>query len=210
MSGPRSAWRRRAVVLAAAAAFFFANLGFFFWYHATTSARAQTLTRQRAALLAEVAGREQEAARLTAQRERIAGVSQAIQEFYGRRVGRRRETLAPLVDEMHGVFRAVGLFPAQISYSTSPVESLSLAEMLVSFGYSTDYPTFKRLLAAIEAHPRWIVVRQFSLTRDATAPSTVQMRMVLATYFSQEAGEAGQPAARPAAGSGSARRRIAP
>ena len=193
MTGTASPWRRRAGLLAASAIFFLANLGFFLWYRSTTSVRAQALQKERSALQADVTGKEREASRLTVQRDRIAGVSQAIQEFYGKRVGRRRETLAPMVEDMHAVFRSTGLFPAQISYSTTPVESLSLTEMLVSFGYMTDYPTFKRLLASIENGPRWIVVRQMSLARDPTAPSTVSMRMVLGTYF---ADEAGQPAAR--------------
>src|SRR5262249_61576723 len=97
----------------------------------------------------DTAGKEKEAARLKEQRDRIAGVNRTIQEFYGRKVGRRRESLAPVVDEMHNVFRKTGLFPLQISYVTQPLESLALTEMLVSFGLTTDYPTFKRLLAAI-------------------------------------------------------------
>ncbi|HEV2064836.1 MAG TPA: hypothetical protein VGS00_09855, partial [Thermoanaerobaculia bacterium] len=67
---------------------------------------------------------------------------------------------------------------------------------------------FKRLLAAIQSGSRWIVVRQFGLTRDASMPSTVQMRMVLSTYFSEE-GEPGRPPARGASGSGPARRKAA-
>ena len=207
MSGALRVWRRRVWIVALALAFFGFNLAFFLWYGSTTRLRAASLLQLRAALTAEVAAREQEAAHLAAQRDRIAGVNQAIQEFYGRRVGRRRETLAPIVDEMHGVFRRVGVFPAQIGYATSPVESLSLTEMQVSFGYSTDYPTFKKLLAAIETDPRWIVVRQFGLNRDPAAPTTVQMRMVLGTYFF-ETDEPGRPPRRVVAGP--ARHRTAP
>lgn len=201
-------WRRRAAVVILALVFLSANLGFFLWYRATTRLRAGALEKERATLAAEVAAREQEASRLVTQRDRIAEVSHAIQEFYGKRVGRRRETLAPIVEEMHGVFQKVGVFPAQISYSTSPVESLSLTEMLVSFGYATDYPTFKKLLAAIESDPRWFVVRQFALNRDTSAPRTVQMRMVLGTYFA-ESQEPGLPPTRRAAGAAT-RRRTAP
>ena len=204
-----TAWRRHAVLLGAAGAFFLGNLGFYLWYRSTTSVRAEALGRERASLAARVAGKERESAQLVTQRERIAGVREAIQEFYGHRVGRSRETLAPLVNEMHDIFRAVGIFPAQISYDTTAVPSVSLTEMRVSFGYSTDYSTFKKLLAAIESGSRWIVVRQFSLTRDPSQPSTVQMRMVLSTYFSQE-GEAGRPRARRASDSGPPRRRAAP
>jgi hypothetical protein len=195
MSAALLSWRRHAFAVVLALVFLGANLGFFLWYRATTRLRAGALERERAALASDVAGKEEEARRLVAQRDRIAGVAGAIQEFYGKRVGGRRETLAPVVDEMHGVFQKVGVFPSQISYATNPVPSLSLTEMLVSFGYSTDYPTFKRLLTAIETDPRWFVVRQFALNRDAQTTNTVQMRIVLGTYFA-EAAEPGAPVRR--------------
>jgi len=179
-------WRRHAPMVAAALLFFGVNLGFFLWYRSTTRLRADGLQKERAALAADVASREQEARRLSAQRDRIAGVAGAIEEFYGKRIGHRRETLAPMVDEMHNVFQKVGVFPAQIAYSTTSVKSLSLTEMLVSFAYSTDYPTFKRLLAAIEGDSHWIIVRQFGLNRDASTTNTVQMRITLGTYFADE------------------------
>jgi hypothetical protein len=204
--GGWTVWRRRAWVVAAACGLLVANLAFFLWYRSTARLRAEGLEKERAALAADMASKEQEARRLTGQRDRIAQVSQAIQEFYGKRVGRRREALAPLVDEIHGVFRRTGVFPAQISYATAPVESLSLTEMLVSFGYATDYPTFKKLLAAIEADPHWIAVRQVSVTRDTTTPSAVQMHMVVATYFAGEDAAAGPRGPRRPAAAGEGRR----
>ena len=203
-------WRRRAVIVALAGLFLVGNLAFFLWYRSTARLRAESLEKERAALAADTAGKEKEASRLRGQRDRIVQVSQAIQEFYGNRVGRRRESLAPVVDDMHDVFRKTGLFPLQISYTTQPLESLALTEMLVAFGVTTDYPTFKRLLAAIEEDRHWIVVRQISVTRDTTAPASVQMRMVLATYFSPDEGgpvpkrgPAGRAAAAPARATGS-------
>jgi hypothetical protein len=172
--------------VAPAIAFLLANLAFFLWYRSTAEKRAEGLEKERAALASDAAAKDQEARRLTSQRDRIALVSQAIQEFYAKRVGRGREALAPLVEEMHQVFRRTGVTPAQISYSTAPLESLSLTEMLVSFGYATDYPTFKKLLAAIEGDSHWLAVSQVSVARDATTPSAVQMHMVIATYFTPE------------------------
>jgi hypothetical protein len=200
-------WRRHAVAVVAALLFFGVNLGFFLWYRATTRVRADALEKEGAALAQDVAAREGEARQVVAQRDRIVGVADAIWEFYGKHVGHRRETLAPLVEEMHGVFRKVGVFPAQISYATSPVKNLALSQMLVSFGYATDYPTFKKLLAAIETDPRWLVVKQFALNRDTSSPTTVQMRIVLGTYFA-ESEEPGPVAGRP--GTAPARPRAAP
>ena len=208
MSVGWTAWRRRAPIVALACGFLLANLAFFLWYRSTTRLRAGGLEKERAALAKDTAAKEQEAARLMGQRDRIALVSQAIEEFYGKRVGRSREALAPLVDGMHGVFRRVGVFPSQITYATAPVANLSLTQMLVSFGYATDYPTFKKLLAAIESDPHWLVVRQVSVTRDTATPSAVQMHMVIATYFSGE-DDGSAPGKRRPRGASEVRRSVA-
>jgi hypothetical protein len=48
-----------------------------------------------------VEAREAEATRLSGQRERLSGVSEAMEEFYGRRIGTQEETLASLVADLH-------------------------------------------------------------------------------------------------------------
>jgi len=184
MKGSRSVWARRAGLLAACGVFFVANLAFYFAYGSTTRTREAALENRRAALEQEVSSAEAEAARLSGQRERLARVSSAIEEFYGRRVGPRRETLAPVVNEIHDVFRRAGVSPTQISYTTAPVADLPLSQMLIAFGFRGDYATFKRLLRLFETNRRWLIVRETALSRDGEVPGSVEVRMVVATYFS--------------------------
>lgn len=196
MIGSRGMWARHAVLLTITAVVLAANVGFFFWYRATMRERRSNLEARRASLEREVETREQEAAHLLAQRERLFNVSSAIQEFYGSRVGTPKDTLALMVEELHSLLRKASISPGQIGYATRPVPDLPLTEMLVSFGFRADYPRFKQLLSMVETDRRWIVVRDIGLARDPEAPGAVQVRMALATYFSTpEAGATPVPRA---------------
>jgi Tfp pilus assembly protein PilO len=181
-----SIWRRRAGLLVVAALFLIANVGFLAGARSITSARRAALEEQRAALTREVTAREAEAAKLEGQRSRLARVSTVIDEFYGRRVGSRRATLAPMVEEIHSVMQRNGVSPATITYGTSALKNLPLSQMVIGFTFNSDYARFKRLLAAFESNRRWIVVRDVLLARVAETPGEVQVRMMLATYFADE------------------------
>ena len=64
------------------------------------------------------------------------------------------------------------------------LKELPLSQMLISFSFQSDYARFKRLLGAFEANRMWIVVREVSLARQSETTGEVQVRLVLATYFS--------------------------
>lgn len=186
MKGRENVWRQRAGLLTVAGLFLLANLGFLLGSRSIRAARKQALEDRRASLTSQVSAREAEAKKLSEQRDRLAQVSSAIEDFYGRRVGSRRQTLAPLVQEVHAVLRKAGVAPSSISYANTPLRTLPLTQMLISFSFRSDYARFKRLLAAFEVNPRWIVVRDVGLSRDSETVGEVQVRLALATYFSNE------------------------
>jgi hypothetical protein len=189
--------------VAGAALFLAANAAFFFWYRGTSQGRQAALESRRVALAAEVAAAEKDAEKLAAQHQRLSRVSAAIEEFYGRRIGTRRATLASIVDEIHDILKGAGISTSEIGYSIRPMAKLPLSEMGASFSFAADYRKVKRLLDAFETGPKWIVVREIGIARDDNAPGTVQVRMAVATYFVDEPGERpdlpSQAAAAPAA-----------
>jgi len=187
----RAAWRKRAGLLALAGLLVAGNLGFYLWYRATAQERREAAEARRAALTRDVEVREAEAAKLAAQRDRLSSVSSAIEEFYGRRIGSRKETLAAVVSDLHSTLQKSGIAPAQISDATAPLPNLPLSEMRITFTFRNDYLRFKQFVGAVESGPRWMVVREIGLARDTELPGAVQVRMALATYF------AGEPAASP-------------
>jgi Tfp pilus assembly protein PilO len=176
-------WRRRLPLLAVAALFSVGNFVFFLSYRSTFHDRRQALEARRDELKRAVEAREVEATKLAGQRERLDGVSAAIEEFYGRRVGPQRETLASIVAEVHAVLRETGVSTSQISYTTTPMPKLPLTQMRIQFPVRCDYGRFKRLLRAFETDKRWIAVRSIAVNRDAEQPGSVQVQLELATYF---------------------------
>ncbi len=207
MSATLAVWRRRAGWLAAAGFFLAANAGFFFWYRATGQTRQEALEGRRVTLAGEASAAEREAERLEGQRRRLSQVTSAIQDFYGKRVGTRRATLAAIVDEIHATLKRSGIAPAEIGYTVKALPKLSLTEMDAGFAFAADYQKFKRLLEAFETGPRWIVVRDIALARDADVPGSVQVRMSIATYFAEdEEAERGNPSASAALRAGERRR----
>lgn len=186
MKSRESLWRKRAGLLAASGLFLLANAAFLIGFRTITARQAQSLEDRRSGLTREVAALEAEAAKLDAERDRLAEVSSVIEEFYGRRVGSRRETLAPIVEEVHAVMRRVGVAPKSIGYSIASVANLPLSQMVITFGFQSDYARFKRLLHAFEANRRWIVVKEIGLARDSDTPGEVQVRITLATYFTAD------------------------
>lgn len=195
----RPSWQRRLPLAAAAALFAAGNLALFFSYRASSQTRREALEARRVELQQSVEKREAEAARISAQEERLSGVSDAIEEFYGRRIGTQRALLASVVAELHAILEQAGVAAAQISYSTTPDKALPLTQMQISFSVRCDYPRFKRLLKAFEGSRRWLAVRTVSIQRDPELPGSVQVQMDLVTYFDEREGPPGKPDAASAA-----------
>jgi len=180
----RRIWIRRAGLLAAAGILLAGNLGFILWYRGTARDRKVALEGRRAALERDVQARELDARKLSADQARLSEVRSAIDRFYGHSVGRREETLAGIVDELHAILKRVGVSPGEIGYAVSPVTNPPVSQMVVSFGFKGDYGKFKQLLEVIQTDRKWIAVRDIALNRDQDTPGSVQVHLSLVTYFS--------------------------
>ncbi len=192
-------WNRRLPLAAAALVFAAGNLVFFLAYRSSTHERRAGLEARRDELQRTVEAREAEATRLSGQRERLSGVSEAIEEFYVRRIGRQEETLAALVADLHAALKESGIEANQISYSTTPVSKLPLARMKIVFPVKCDYARFKKLLKSFETGRRWIAVESVAIRRDTEQPGAVNVQMELVTYFADRDGAAPPPLEQPPA-----------
>jgi Tfp pilus assembly protein PilO len=205
-------WNRRLPLALAALVFAAANLVFFLTYRSSTNERAAALESRRDELARTVASREAEAEKLAGQKERLSGVSEAMEEFYGRRVGTQDETLAGLVADLHTILQEAGIEANQISYATAPVAKLPLTRMRVGFSVKCDYGRFKKLLRIFEQSRRWIAVESVAIRRDTEQPGSVYVQVDLATYFTEpeEAPPSPPGAKAPAPPSGAPARRAVP
>lgn len=203
-------WNRRMALALASLAFAAVNLVVFLTYRSSTNERAAALESRRDELARVVASREAEAEKLAGQKNRLSGVSEAMEEFYGRRIGTQDETLAALVSDLHGFLKDAGVEANQISYSTSPVPKLPLTRMRVAFSVKSDYGRFKKLLRIFEQSRRWIAVDGVTIRRDPEQPGFVYVQMDLATYFTQPQDAPPPGAKSPAAPAGAPARGAVP
>ncbi len=198
-------WNRRLPLALVALVFAAANLVIFLGYRSSTNERRAALEARRDELARSVASGEAEAGRLAGQNERLSGVSEAMEEFYGNRIGTQEETLAGLVADLHAALKEAGIETNQISYATAPVQKLPLTRMRVTFPVKSDYGRFKKLLRIFESGRRWIAVESIAIRRDADQPGAVYVQMELVTYFTERelappaAKSPGPPAGAPAA-----------
>ena len=195
MTALKPLWRRQLRLLAAMSIFAVGNLAFLLTYRSGWQERRQALEARRDELRRSAHSKEQEAEKLAAQRQRLSGVSSAMEEFYGHRIGPERDTLAGVVGEVHAVLKSVGVSTPQISYATQSVPKLPLTSMRISFSAKCDYPRFKRLLRAFEQDRRWIAVRGIAIARDPEGAGIVTVQLELVTYFAESdgGGEASEP-----------------
>ena len=183
---------RQLTILLAAVLFAGGNVAFFLAYRSGTQTRRAALETRRDDLKKSVEAAEADASKVSGQKERLGDVSAAIDEFYGRRIGTERETLAPVVEEIHSILKETGVAAPQISYTTVAVQKLPLVQMRIVFTVRCDYSRFKQLLRAFETSPKWIAVRDVAISRDNERPGSVQVQLDLVTYFSEPNGaEAG-------------------
>ena len=195
-------WSRRLPLALAALVFAGGNLVFFLGYRSSTHERRAALEAHRDDLARSVASREAEAEKLATQKEKLSGVSDAMEEFYGHRVGTQDESLAELVADLHTALQEAGIETNQISYTTAAVPKLPLTRMRVSFPVKSDYRRFKHLLRIFETGKRWIAVESVAIRRDTDQPGTVYVQMELVTYFSDREPPGAKSPAQPSGGRG--------
>jgi len=199
-------WNRRMPLALGALVLAAANAVIFLGYRSSTNERRAALEARRDDLARTVAAREAEAEKLSIQNQRLSGVSEAMEEFYGHRIGTQEETLAGLVADLHEALKEAGIETSQISYATAPVVKLPLTRMRVTFGVKSDYGRFKKFLKILETGRRWIAVESVAIRRDTEQPGSVYVQMELATYFAEPSSPApstqspAPPAAAPARG----------
>ena len=174
-------WNRRMPLALAALLLAAGNAVIFLGYRSSTNERREALEAKRDDLAHTVAAREAEAEKLSTQNQRLSGVSAAMEDFYGHRIGTQEETLAGLVADLHAALKEAGIETSQISYATAPVLNLPLTRMRVTFGVKSDYGRFKRFLKILETGRRWIAVESVAIRRDAEQPGSVYVQMELAT-----------------------------
>lgn len=204
-----SPWRSRLLLLVVLAALAIANGAVLVSYRVLYEDRLEALKAEERDLRRQRDEAREALARSKATAERLATLQAGLAEFYGSTLGTRKERLAPLLEEIYGMTRKLGLRPARISYQESEIPGAD--QILLRFDVQGTYADVKRLLHDFETTPRFLVVEDVSVSLDELQPDLLKAQLSVAHYFrsagtripSRSRGAApAAPAARRAAGGG--------
>lgn len=196
-----SPWRSRLWVLVVLGAVVAANVAVLVSYRVLYEDRLETLVAEERGAVAQRDEAREALSRTRATAERLEGLQRGLEEFYGTTLGTRGERLAPLLEEIYGMTRKLGLRPARISYDETEIPGAD--QILLRFEVDGTYADVKKLLREFETTPRFLVVENVAVALDALQPDLLKVQLSVAHYF-RTAGtriprRAGGPAALPGA-----------
>ncbi len=176
-----SPWRSRLWALVALGAVVAANVAVLVSYRVLYEDRLEALQAEERAARAQRDEAREALARARATAERLEGLQRGLEEFYGTTLGTRSERLAPLLEEIYGMTRKLGLRPARISYDEAEIPGAD--QILMRFDVDGTYADVKKLLHEFETTPRFLVVENVGVTLDPLQPDLLSVQLSVAHYF---------------------------
>jgi hypothetical protein len=180
----RSAWRSRAWVLAGLALLLLVNIGILVSYRAFYDVQFQNLLETRRLL-----EKRRDEARVAAEKvrdseARLIRLRDGLERFFTETLGSRRDRLAPLIEDVYTITKKANLRPLSIQYAEA--ESVGNERISMSFGVEGTYLDIKRLLAAFESNPQFLILESVAVSSDDQAPDVVKVALIVAHYFRSE------------------------
>jgi Tfp pilus assembly protein PilO len=201
MSGGWAPWRALLAVWLPAVLLCLASVAVYGWLSSDTLGREAQLRRDVAALEEQLEELKQIQLGAAGERQQVALVEGEV--------GRLQvEVFGSLDDRLTGILRAVGtathdagLRVGRYGYSSEEVRDLKLYRFGIQFAIDGEYPQVRRMLAALQASPEFLVVDRISFTgEEGAATRDLRIAVRLATYLAHADSErlrqlTGEPAA---------------
>lgn len=186
--GSRSVWRSRAVLFAVLGLLLLGNVAVLITHSVFYDARLRALQADRAEL-----ARKRDEARASADKvaenaRRLNAQREALDRFYAETLGSRKERLAPLIEEIYATTKKTGFAVDDVSYQEESVPGAR--RLALSFNVTGSYADVKKLLAAFENNPGFLVLETVTVGTDEKAPDLLKVSLVLSHYFREEGGPA--------------------
>jgi hypothetical protein len=88
-----------------------------------------------------------------------------------------------LRQDLQKIFARAGTRITDINYGYSEMEKEQVSKTLVTFAYSGTYAGLKKLLAAIEVFPKFLVIEKVEFPRTGSGGGRLNARLTLAGYY---------------------------
>jgi len=98
--------------------------------------------------------------------------------FYDESLG-----IQPLRQDLQKIFAQAGTDVTNLDYQYSDLEREKVRKTLITFTYTGSYAGLKRLLAVIQAFPKFLVIEKLEFPRTGAGGERLSAKMTLAGYY---------------------------
>jgi Tfp pilus assembly protein PilO len=182
VSSATTAFRDRKVLFVLLLAALAANVAALVSYRTFYDDRLQALVSEKASLEKRRDDTRRRAEAAEAQERKLFETQESLNAFFSETLGKRKERIAPLLEEIYATTRAAGLRPDAISYAST--DEPGTDSLTMTFSVAGPYGDVKRLLSGLERSKRFLVVEQVGLSGGGeTDPDGVRISITVTNYF---------------------------
>ena len=183
-------WRRLLPIWLPAVGLCVVAAALYLWQSSESGGRAAGLRSQIEELEAEKARLEALLAQVEGERAAVAAVNESFDLLYGQVFRGLDDRLTDILREVGLATRSAGLLPGSYKYDAEEDKKTGYVRFSIQFSVTGEYAQIRKLIAAVQSSPEFLVVEQIAFTGDeaaATQELTVAVRV--ATYLSEASRE---------------------
>jgi len=183
-------WRRLLPIWLPAVGLCVVAAALYLWQSSESGGRAAGLRSQIEEFEAEKARLEALLAQVEGERAAVAAVNESFDLLYGQVFRGLDDRLTDILREIGLATRSAGLLPGSYKYEAEEDKKTGYVRFSIQFSVTGEYAQIRKLIAAVQSSPEFLVVEQIAFTGDeaaATQELTVAVRV--ATYLSEASRE---------------------
>jgi Tfp pilus assembly protein PilO len=158
----------------------------YLWQSSESGGRAAGVRSQIAELEAEKTRLEGLIGQVEGERAAVAQVNQSFDLLYGQVFRSLDERLTDILREIGLATRSAGLLPGAYKYKAEEEQKTGYVRFSINFSVTGEYAQIRKLIAAIQSSPEFLVVDSITFSGDEEAASKeLSIAVQVSTYLSE-------------------------
>ena len=159
-------WRRLLAVWLPAVVLCALTAGFYVWQTSESGGRRAQIRHQIEDLEEEIARLEQLQQAAASDRETVAEIDSKFNILYNDVFGDLDQRLTRILRAVGSATREAGILPSSFSYTAAADKATGYIRFGIRFSVDAEYPQLRRMLAALQSSPEFLVVEGLNLSGD--------------------------------------------